>query len=137
MKELEVYFGNHKVKHKEILDLAIVQNQPQIKFNIEKGKYYTILMVDPDAPSRENPINKHWLHWLVINNDKTVVEFAPSDPPKNTGLHRYYIGLYEQKGKIQVPKDKYGRPKFPVQDFIQEYGLTLVECVMYQTERKN
>ena len=137
MKELEVHFNGHKVTHKEILDLATVKNKPQIKFNIEKGKYYTIIMVDPDAPSKSNPINKHWLHWLIINNNETITDFEPSNPPENSGLHRYYICLYEQKGKIQVSKNAYERPKFPIQDFIQKYDLTLVKCVMYQTELKN
>ena len=24
-------------------------------------------MVDPDAPSRDNPTAAQWLHWLVVN----------------------------------------------------------------------
>jgi large subunit ribosomal protein L35 len=31
------------------------------------GNLYTLLMVDPDAPSRENPVKRSWLHWMVVN----------------------------------------------------------------------
>ena len=32
-----------------------------------KGAYYTLLMVDPDAPFPENPFLKYWLHWMVVD----------------------------------------------------------------------
>jgi phosphatidylethanolamine-binding protein (PEBP) family uncharacterized protein len=31
------------------------------------GKRYTLLMVDPDAPSPDNPAMREWLHWIVTN----------------------------------------------------------------------
>lgn len=52
-------------------------------------------MVDPDAPSRWNPTNAEWLHWLVVNIPNGQVEKGnewvryqgPAPPPK-TGPHR-------------------------------------------------
>lgn len=32
-----------------------VKNIPQIKWNADEDKYYTLAMVDPDAPSRTEP----------------------------------------------------------------------------------
>ena len=111
MRELSVYFGNKKIKNEEEVDLYQVQLKPKIKFNIPANKYYTLIMVDPDAPSILNPINKYWLHWMVISNNETIVNFQPPNPPPNTGKHRYYIYLLEQQSKIEtIPK--YDRKQF-------------------------
>eukprot|EP00112_Aurelia_sp_Birch-Aquarium-sp1_P015761 Seg3519.2 transcript_id=Seg3519.2/GoldUCD/mRNA.D3Y31 product="putative odorant-binding protein A5" protein_id=Seg3519.2/GoldUCD/D3Y31 len=32
-----------------------------------KGKEMTLLMVDPDAPSKDSHRCRSWLHWLVVN----------------------------------------------------------------------
>ena len=134
MKFLTVYFGNKKIENEEIVDLKEVQHKPNIKFNIPAGKFYTILMVDPDAPSREHPNNKYWLHWMVVNNYDTIMNFEPSNPRLGTGEHRYYIWVLEQQKEIKVPK--YSRQKFPVQQFIDNYKLKTIAGVMYKTERK-
>ncbi len=31
------------------------------------GKSYTLAMIDPDAPSPDNPVNAQFLHWLVAD----------------------------------------------------------------------
>lgn len=66
-------------------------------------------MVDPDAPSRTNPKNREYRHWLVMNipgNDVTkgdeVIGFIGSGAPKHTGLHRYVYLVYKQpNGQIE------------------------------------
>lgn len=133
MRELTVYFKDIKINNKMSIDLDKVQEQPKIQFT-PANKFYTILMVDPDAPSAEDPVNKYWLHWLVMNNNEVVVRFNPPKPPKNTGKHRYCIYLLEQQTKIKdLPT--YDRPKFPLIDFCTKYKLKLVACVMFKTEK--
>ncbi len=34
---------------------------------VPRRTYYTLIMADPDAPSRENPIRRNIWHWGVIN----------------------------------------------------------------------
>jgi phosphatidylethanolamine-binding protein (PEBP) family uncharacterized protein len=135
MKFLTVYFGNKKIENDETVDLQVVQSKPNIKFNVPAGKYYTILMVDPDAPSKNHPDNKYWLHWMVVNNYNTIVDFKPSTPSPGTGEHRYYIWLLEQQQEIKVP-NTYSRQKFPVKQFIGNYKLKPIAGVMYKTEKK-
>jgi len=133
MRELVVYFNGVKVENNMDIELKQVQTQPKIKFNIPANKYYTILMVDPDAPSATDPINKHWLHWMVMNNNETVINFQPSLPSKNSGKHRYYIYLLEQQNKIdKLPT--YSRPKFSVEQFITKYKLKPIASFMYKTD---
>ncbi|KAJ7055615.1 hypothetical protein C8F01DRAFT_1087913 [Mycena amicta] len=33
-------------------------------------------MVDPDAPSAAQPVNKHWRHWLLFNPPQVLSESA-------------------------------------------------------------
>lgn len=35
-------------------------------------------MTDPDAPFKDNPTQKYWLHWMVTN----IKVFSPPIPPK-------------------------------------------------------
>lgn len=55
--------GNH-------LEIHPTQNQPgRIYWEHEKGvhNYYTLMMVDPDAPSAKTHEYRHFLHWLIVN----------------------------------------------------------------------
>ncbi|XP_056427018.1 phosphatidylethanolamine-binding protein 4 isoform X1 [Hyla sarda] len=76
--------------------------------NAQEDKKYILMMVDPDAPSRNNPIRRYWRHWLVadiqgqdilsgeILKGKTIAEYNGPAPPANTGYHRYEFRLYVQ-----------------------------------------
>lgn len=44
-----------------------VKDVPEVTWEGEPDAYYTLLMVDPDAPSRSNPKNREFRHWLVTN----------------------------------------------------------------------
>ncbi len=44
-----------------------MQMQPSVTWEAEPNSFYTLLMTDPDAPSRKNPVNGEWKHWLVVN----------------------------------------------------------------------
>ena len=37
-----------------------VGSAPQVTWDAEPGKLYTLVMTDPDAPSRANPIRGEW-----------------------------------------------------------------------------
>ena len=59
----------------------------------EEGALYTVVMTDPDAPSRADPKFREWRHWVVVNVPGTDVSkglvYAPyigSGPPKDTGM---------------------------------------------------
>lgn len=82
---------------------------PEISFESESNTFYTLIMSDPDAPSRDNPIRGEWLHWLVVNipgetptveKGATIINYAGPGPPKDSGLHRYTFLIYKQKRKF-------------------------------------
>ncbi|XP_028030844.1 protein D1-like [Bombyx mandarina] len=114
-----------------------VKDAPTVKWASKENEYYTLAMVDPDAPSRENPKFREWHHWLVgnisggnIGKSEILSEYIGSGPPKGTGLHRYIFLLYKQAEKCdfsKVPKlpNNSGekRGKFSISQFAQQYKL--------------
>ncbi|XP_057860043.2 uncharacterized protein LOC131068785 isoform X2 [Cryptomeria japonica] len=94
---------------------------------------YTIIMVDPDAPTPKDPAFRCYLHWLVVNipgetpptteiwdTGKEVVPYVGPDPP--LGSHRYAFLLFKQ-GEIKVePVEE--RKFFNVKDFVKQHELS-------------
>lgn len=113
-----------------------VREQPVVEYEVESNAYYTLIMTDPDAPSRQNPKSREWQHWLVVNipgNDvnkgNVLSEYVGSGPPKGTGLHRYVFLVYKQPGKISFNEQFLSknngktRGKFSAQKFAEKYRL--------------
>lgn len=44
-----------------------VKDIPKVEWNADANEFYTLLMVDPDALSRANPIFRPIEHWTVVN----------------------------------------------------------------------
>ncbi|XP_053319059.1 phosphatidylethanolamine-binding protein 4 [Spea bombifrons] len=89
--------------------LSKVWGYPEIKYPRAKpDAKYTLIMVDPDAPSRSNPKHKFWRHWLVadipglvlslgsLSSAKILSDYKRPTPPPSTGYHRYQFLLYLQ-----------------------------------------
>lgn len=113
-----------------------VKDVPSVRWEAENSTYYTLAMVDPDAPSREQPIYREVKHWLVVNilgNDLTtgdvLAEYLGSGPPRGTGLHRYIFLIYKQNGKLEFDEPKTSstsrayRLNFSIRKFAEKYNL--------------
>lgn len=84
-----------------------VKDKPTLTWEADENAYYTLIFVDPDAPSRANPRNREFRHWLVMNipgsavdQGDEVIGFIGSGAPKGTGLHRYIFLIYKQPNGI-------------------------------------
>uniref|UniRef100_A0A8C9U7U0 Phosphatidylethanolamine-binding protein 1 n=1 Tax=Serinus canaria TaxID=9135 RepID=A0A8C9U7U0_SERCA len=93
----------------EIDELGKVQHRPtSIEWDgCDPQKLYTLVLTDPDAPSRKDPKFREWHHFLVTNmkgNDvgsgTVMSDYVGSGPPKGTGLHRYVWLVYEQAQQL-------------------------------------
>lgn len=131
------YPGGVKVEIGKELTPTQVKDRPTVKWASKDTEYYTLAMVDPDAPSRENPKFREWHHWLIgniyggdINKGEVLSDYIGSGPPKGTGLHRYVFLVYKQQEKCNfsnIPKlpnnsgDKRG--KFSIGKFAQQFKL--------------
>ncbi|CDW56832.1 phosphatidylethanolamine binding protein [Trichuris trichiura] len=118
-----------------ILTPSDVRHAPHVlTWNAYMNQLYTLLMTDPDAPSRDNPINREFLHWLVVNipmnhisSGDTVAQYVGSGPPQGTGLHRYVFTVYLQKSRLfpnpEACFDKIARRKWSTRNFAEENYL--------------
>lgn len=135
---VDVNFANGvKVEMGKELTPTQVKSPPTVKWAAKESEYYTLAMVDPDAPSRENPKFREWHHWLVGNiqggdmeKSEVLSDYIGSGPPKGTGLHRYVILVYKQPEKLNFSKVKKlpnnsgdKRGKFSISAFAKQFEL--------------
>ncbi|GAB6024933.1 hypothetical protein CHUAL_010036 [Chamberlinius hualienensis] len=131
-----VYPGNVMVRDGDELTPTQVRDKPLVEFTGDSNKFYTLIMTDPDAPSRSDPIYKEVLHWLVVNipgnslaKGEMIADYIGAGPPQDSGLHRYIFLVYEQPGRITVdlPRSSItsvkNRLKFETSEFAEKYKL--------------
>nr|P31729.2 RecName: Full=OV-16 antigen; Flags: Precursor [Onchocerca volvulus] len=130
-KLVNVSYNNLTVNLGNELTPTQVKNQPtKVSWDAEPGALYTLVMTDPDAPSRKNPVFREWHHWLIINisgqnvSSGTVLsDYIGSGPRKGTGLHRYVFLVYKQPGSITDTQHGGNRRNFKVMDFANKHHL--------------
>lgn len=118
-----------------------VKDQPKVEWTGEAGAFYTLLLTDPDVPSRAEPVAREVRHWLVVNipgNDLSAGEarvgYVGSAPIKDSGLHRYVFLLFKQtKGKQEfknvtasASNSREGRISTNTRQLIADHNLELV-----------
>ncbi|KAJ6637828.1 Phosphatidylethanolamine-binding protein like F40A3.3 [Pseudolycoriella hygida] len=133
---LKVTYGENEVKFGNELTPTQVKDIPSVEWNADPTLFYTLIMTDPDAPSRQNPEFGEWIHWIVVNipgkdisKGDTIAEYVGSGPPPHTDLHRYVFLVYAQEHKhdfeepILTNKSGNGRAKGSVKKFAEKHGL--------------
>lgn len=133
--ELEVKYKEADVCLNMSLTPAQTSTAPTVRLKgaINCMPPFTLVMVDPDAPSRKNPQFRSWMHWLVLNANSTerlhegeeAVEYKGPSPPQGSGPHRYVFLAYCQgtrrlEAKALAPAE---RPKFQLGEFVKKAKL--------------
>ncbi|CAG2116830.1 unnamed protein product, partial [Medioppia subpectinata] len=127
---VEVNLGNE-------LTPKSVKNEPVVDWPVVEGAYYTLVMTDPDVPSRVSPTaDAQVKHWLIVNipenqvsSGESLAVYRGSGPPLGSGLHRYVFLVYKQlkpivhSETILPTPGREGRTGFKVRDFAQKYKL--------------
>ncbi|XP_050213866.1 protein MOTHER of FT and TFL1 [Mercurialis annua] len=143
--EFTVHYGSKQIANGcEIKPSAAVQMPSvQILGSRLASNLYTLVMVDPDAPSPSEPKWREWLHWIVVDipegfdatKGNQVVPYMGPQPP--TGIHRYVFALFKQRdgltGRIRGPD---GRGNFNTRQFAAENGLGLPVAAVYFNSQK-
>lgn len=125
-----------------------VQVAPTVEWNADASSYYTLAMVDPDAPSRAEPTYREIEHWLVVNipgddisKGDVIAEYIGSGPPEGSGLHRYAFFLYEQSGKMdfeELQETEVNRYNFSIRKFAEKYEMgSPIAGNFYQAQYEN
>ncbi|KAG5532774.1 hypothetical protein RHGRI_027165 [Rhododendron griersonianum] len=106
-----------------------VVNHPRVDIGgCDLRTFYTLVMVDPDAPSPSDPVLKEYLHWLVTDIPATTgasygQEMVCYESPRPAvGIHRFVFVLFRQLGRETVYAPGW-RQNFNTRDFAELYNL--------------
>jgi phosphatidylethanolamine-binding protein (PEBP) family uncharacterized protein len=103
-KQLNVTFaGKASGAGGELVTVPIAMKQPIVKYEASSSDLYTLVLTDPDAISRSNPIFREFIHLVVANirgdnvaAGDVIASYIGPAPPFNSGKHRYIWCLYRQ-----------------------------------------
>uniref|UniRef100_A0A1B0AAF5 Phosphatidylethanolamine-binding protein n=1 Tax=Glossina pallidipes TaxID=7398 RepID=A0A1B0AAF5_GLOPL len=131
------YAGGTKVDKGGELTPTQVKTAPTVSWDASDNTFYTIILTDPDAPSRKNPTNREYQHWVVANipgnnieKGEVITAYVGSGPPEGTGLHRYVFLLYKQPMKMKFDEERIaknsgrGRARFSAAKFAKKHKMT-------------
>nr|XP_018905973.1 PREDICTED: protein D1-like isoform X2 [Bemisia tabaci] len=150
---LTVVYMQNNVKFGNLLKYNRIDEEPvDLDWLYKEGEFYTVVMSDPDFPDPKKPLQREYLHWMIINvkaafitDGKNVAQYIPPSRRRFStsnstckGLHRLVFVVYQQsKGKLKVSPDLYtppdhqehvdarphNREKFSSMDFAKEHNL--------------
>ncbi|XP_045499087.1 phosphatidylethanolamine-binding protein 1-like [Colias croceus] len=120
-----------------LLPKQVFMEEPLFQYPLaDSKKFYTIIMVDPDAPPQLD--GEFYLHMIKSNipglalkakeSIKTVGidyrGYKPPTPPRGTGPHRYMSLLYEQAdGNNFLPTVPSSRSRFVLANWLRGKNL--------------
>ncbi|KAH9223306.1 phosphatidylethanolamine-binding protein [Leptodontidium sp. 2 PMI_412] len=151
---LGIKFGERAVTYGEIFRVSECKVAPTISFAPEVGKdastSYTLLLVDPDAPTPEEPKFAFWRHWVVaglqpsqappgsvaveqaVASKSPLTEYLGPGPKDDSTPHRYLFLLFRAPAGLSLSKSDVGgeefvdRRSFKAAEWVAKHGLELV-----------
>ncbi|KAF6143214.1 hypothetical protein GIB67_035628 [Kingdonia uniflora] len=141
---LKVTYGSREINNGCEPKPSVVVNQPRVEIGgTDMRTFYTLIMVDPDAPSPSAPNLREYLHWLVTDiPGSTGATFGQEimcyeSPRPTLGIHRFAFVLFQQLGRQTVDRPGW-RQNFNTKDFAGIYNLGLpVAAVYYNCQRES
>mmetsp|Transcript_9401 Transcript_9401/g.14166 ORF Transcript_9401/g.14166 Transcript_9401/m.14166 type:complete len:1182 (-) Transcript_9401:166-3711(-) len=106
---LSVSFGSERATGGSEVAPVCARASPAVTYEAPADGLYTLIMTDPDAPSRSEPLFREYLHWAVVNipgngisMGETVLPYVGPGPPMHSGQHRYFLCLFRQSGRVNT-----------------------------------
>ncbi|TKY64757.1 TWIN SISTER of FT [Spatholobus suberectus] len=114
-----------------------ILNRPRVEVGGDDfTTFYTLVMVDTDAPSPGNPNQREYLHWLVVNiPGATGANFGEEvvcyeSPRPMIGIHRIVFVLFRQSCRQTIYAPGW-RQNFNTRDFSEVSNLGLPVAATY------
>ncbi|KAJ4345483.1 uncharacterized protein N0V89_011615 [Didymosphaeria variabile] len=143
--ELSVSFNEKPVVSGNLFRVSQVKDAPSVSFTPEfhhsSTTSYTLLLVDPDAPTPDDPKFAYWRHWVVSripssspspSNGTTLTQYLAPGPKDESKPHRYLYLLYrEPEGLKELSKEDVGgeefveRRSFGTKEWVEKWGWNL------------
>ncbi|RDW68829.1 YbhB/YbcL family Raf kinase inhibitor-like protein [Aspergillus mulundensis] len=144
--ELAVKFGEKAVELGNLFRVSEVKSAPTLSFeneaDVPESQLYTLLLVDPDAPTPDDPKFAFWRHWVVsgltaaeglgAESAKVLTEYLGPGPKDESRPHRYLFLLFREPGGLVLSKEDVGgeefvqRRSFGAKEWVERHGLSLV-----------
>ncbi|KAK5991783.1 OV-16 antigen [Cladobotryum mycophilum] len=147
--KLNISFSGREVDLGNLFRVTEVKLAPFISFEPEAGASsdasYLLLLVDPDAPTPDDPKFAFWRHWVisglkplanadgvVAQTKPTLTEYLGPGPKDDSKPHRYLFLLFREPEGLALAKEDVGgeefvqRRSFDPVAFIQRNKLQLV-----------
>ncbi|KQJ91786.1 protein HEADING DATE 3A [Brachypodium distachyon] len=123
---LRVLYGNREITNGS--ELKPVANQPTVQITGRSRSLYTLVIMDPDAPTPSDPSKREYLHWLVtdipeggdVSRGTAVVAYEKPQP--TAGIHRFAFVAFRQTERQTIYAPGW-RANFNARDFAECYGL--------------
>ncbi|KAL5220156.1 hypothetical protein ABZP36_024869 [Zizania latifolia] len=124
------YNGGVRVVNSGGLRPSAVAERPHVDVGGDDlRQFYTLVMVDPDAPNPSSPTLREYLHWLVTdipgttdaNYGREVMCYERPRPA--AGIHRMVVVLFQQMARGTVDVPPLLRHNFCTRSFAIDHGL--------------
>lgn len=93
---MRINYGEKEITNGTGLRSSSVLNAPQVEIEgRDRTKLYTLVMVDPDAPSPSKPEYREYLHWIGMQPSRKrrgVFLFHPSTAEELLFYMLYWVG---------------------------------------------
>lgn len=144
---LTVSFPSKSPSNGSLVRVSDVKEKPSVTFSSSdagSAQSFTFLLIDPDAPTPDDPKFAYWRHWVVTNipssesgdgdvkDGKTITQYLAPGPKDESGPHRYLFLLFKEPQGFSVEKSDVGgeefvdRRSFGAKEFVEKHGLELV-----------
>ncbi|GMM33757.1 Tfs1 protein [Saccharomycopsis crataegensis] len=167
-KDLDVLLGNQlKVKDTQTLpkiQLTLDIGDDELVSTFSALDYFTLVVTDPDAPSRTDKKWSEYCHYiktnikltqsdgaknsdflsaqLDLNEGPDYLKYEGPGPPPKTGKHRYCFFLFKQKAEINPPPLTgrpnwgLGKPATGVREWSTKYGLEPIAANFFYAQNE-
>ncbi|CAD6229832.1 unnamed protein product [Miscanthus lutarioriparius] len=139
---LRITYNNRLLLAGVELKPSAVVNKPRVDVGgTDLRVFYTLVLVDPDAPSPSNPSLREYLHWMVIDIPGTTgANFGQElmfyeRPEPRSGIHRMVFVLFRQLGRGTVFAPNM-RHNFNCKNFARQHHLYIVAATYFNCQRE-
>ncbi|WVZ99263.1 hypothetical protein U9M48_044591 [Paspalum notatum var. saurae] len=139
---LRIAYNNRLLLAGAELKPSAVVSKPRVDVGGEDMRtFYTLVLVDPDAPSPSNPSLREYLHWMVADiPETTAISFGQElvlyeMPEPRSGIHRMVFVLFRQLGRGTVYAPEI-RQNFSCRRFAQQYHLNIAAATYFNCQRE-
>ncbi|CAA2975395.1 protein FLOWERING LOCUS T-like [Olea europaea var. sylvestris] len=141
---LRIVYADREVNNGWDFRPSQIVNRPRVEIGGDDLRtFYTLIMVDPDAPSPSESSLREYLHWLVTDIPATTgssfgQEIVCYENPQPTmGIHRLVFVLFQQLGRQTVYAPGW-RQNFNTREFAEIYNLgSPVAAVYFNCQRES